>query len=281
MSRESDFERVARAIAFLDASTDAQPSLADTAAHVGLSAFHFHRLFARYAGTTPKRFLQFATAAAAQERLAASRPVLAAALDVGLSGPGRLHDLTVSVCALTPGEIGSRGVGLRLRHGCAATPFGDAHVLLSARGVVALRFDDGGVDPFAPERARWPDATYARDDAAAGALLARVFDVPGGGDPLQLHVRGTNLQLRVWEALLRVPEGAVISYGALARRIGRPRAARAVAGAVAANPVAWLIPCHRVLRETGALGGYRWGVLRKRTMLAREWSAAADAAAPL
>jgi AraC family transcriptional regulator of adaptative response/methylated-DNA-[protein]-cysteine methyltransferase len=259
-----DYERVERAIRFLDEHHTEQPSLACVAGAAGLSEAHFQRLFKRWAGVSPKRFLQYATAEHARQLLCDSRPVLEAALDAGLSGPGRLHDLTVNVHAMTPGEMRRAGAGTTIRYGNHATPFGRCFLARTERGVCALRFGDG----IAEERARWPAAEFVRDDAATAEDAARVFR--GGAISLDLH--GTNFQIRVWEALLRIPVGSVTSYGALARRIERPGAARAVGRAVGSNRIAVLIPCHRVLRETGAFGGYRWGLERKRALLAWESS---------
>jgi AraC family transcriptional regulator of adaptative response/methylated-DNA-[protein]-cysteine methyltransferase len=259
-----DYQRVERAIRFLDEHHTEQPSLPRVAAAAGLSESHFQRLFKRWAGVSPKRFLQYATAEHARQLLLDSRPVLEAALDAGLSGPGRLHDLTVNVHAMTPGEIRQGGAGTTVRYGLHDTPFGHCFLARTERGVCALRFGDG----LAEERARWPAAEFVRDDAATAEVAARAF--AGGAISLDLH--GTNFQIRVWEALLRIPTGSVTSYGALARRIERPGAARAVGRAVGSNHIAVLIPCHRVLRETGAFGGYRWGLERKRALLACESS---------
>jgi AraC family transcriptional regulator of adaptative response/methylated-DNA-[protein]-cysteine methyltransferase len=258
-----DYDRIERAIRFLDAERRRRPSLAETAAHVGLSPFHFQRLFKRWAGVSPKQLLQY---------LGAAQTVLDAAFATGLSSPGRLHDLLVTVDAVTPGELRTGGAGLTLRHGLHETPYGVAHVALSERGIVSLAFcDEAAPAPEATLRRRWPAARLQRDAVGTRAVIERVFaDLAGASPPLPLLLRGTNWQVRVWEALLRIPEGAVVSYGGLANALGRPAAARAVAGAVAANPIAYLVPCHRVLRATGAIGGYRWGTARKRALLARE-----------
>jgi AraC family transcriptional regulator of adaptative response/methylated-DNA-[protein]-cysteine methyltransferase len=264
----TDYARIERAIHFVDEHALEQPSLDAVARHLGLSPHHVQRLFRSYTGVSPKRFLQALTVEHAKACLEASRPVLDTALTVGLSGGGRLHDLFVSTEAVSPGEFQSAGAALEVRHGTAATAFGEAFVATTGRGVCALAFTDADPDALGGLRRRWPQAQFIADATAAQSVVGRVF----GGDlaAQPLHVSGTNLQTQVWRALLRIPMGAVVSYGDLARRLGRPTAARAVAGAVARNPVAVLIPCHRVLRSTGALGGYRWGTIRKRALLASE-----------
>lgn len=262
-----DYRRVAAAIAYIDDHVADQPSLEDVAEAVGLSPYHFHRLFRRWAGTTPKRFLQVLTLADAKQRLKASRSVLHASYDVGLSGPGRLHDLFTTLEGVTPGEYSTGGEGMTVTHGAATTPFGTAHIGRTERGVCHLAFLDGGpAEAVAQLTERWPEARLTRDDAVARDLVEAIF----AGDRPPLHVRGTNFQVRVWEALLRIPTGHVATYGDVAEELGRPRAVRAVAGAIARNRIAYLIPCHRVIRKVGGTGGYRWGTDRKRAMLAWE-----------
>lgn len=285
----TDYERVAAAIRYIDENAAAQPSLDDVAAAVGLGAHHFHRLFRRWAGITPKRFLQLLTLDAAKRRLDESRSVLHAAYGAGLSGPGRLHDLFVALDGVTPGEYRTGGQGVRIAYGVASTPFGQALIGRTDRGVCHLSFPDAPAGDISPGpatalpgpampgasaaalRAEWPAAELERDDAVAAAVASAIF----AGERPPLHVAGTNFQVRVWEALLGIPEGRVTSYEGLAEAVGRPGAARAVAGAVARNRVAWLIPCHRVIRKVGEAGGYRWGRDRKRAMLV--WEAARDA----
>jgi AraC family transcriptional regulator of adaptative response/methylated-DNA-[protein]-cysteine methyltransferase len=266
----SDYERVERAITFLDKHHHEQPSLARVAGAVSLSESRLQRLFRRWAGVSPKRFVQYLTAEHARKVLRETQSVLDAALATGLSGPGRLHDLTVNVHALTPGEIRAAGIGVELLHGVADTPFGPAFLAWTDRGVSALSFD---VDhALGHEHARWPEADFRHDPAGAAGLSKRVFE----GGRVTLQLRGTNFQIRVWEALLRVPEGSLVTYGKIAEALDSPSASRAVGSAVGANPVAFLIPCHRVIRTTGAFGGYRWGEPRKRAIVA--WEAARHAA---
>lgn len=269
----SDYTRVAAAIRFLDAHRAAQPSLADVAAHVGLSESHLQRLFRRWAGVSPKRFLQYLTAEHAKALLREGASVLDATYDAGLSGPGRLHDLLVSLEAMTPGEYKREGAGLTVRYGVHATPFGDALLGETERGVCGLAFlggsaEEGPEAALADLRARWSRSRFVADEAGTGAVARRIFEP--GSDPLPLCVQGTNFQVRVWEALLRIPPGAATTYGALADALGQPTVSRAVGSAVGANPVGVLIPCHRVLRQTGAFGAYCWGAERKRLLLGWE-----------
>jgi AraC family transcriptional regulator, regulatory protein of adaptative response / methylated-DNA-[protein]-cysteine methyltransferase len=268
-----DFARIARAIRFIDAHFAAQPRLADVAAHVSLSPFHFNRLFRRWAGLTPKQYLASVTAQAAAHALDRQLSVLEAAHEVGLSGPGRLHDLIVQVRALTPGEVKGRGAGVRITHGFTDTPFGTALVAQTSRGILHLAFveERDGERAERALRASWPAAEFGRDDACARVLAARIWgDSVDAREPLRLLLAGTNFQLRVWEALLKLAPRDTLSYGELAAGLGEPHKTRAVASAVAANAIAWLIPCHHVLRKSGALGGYRWGTERKYAMLAWE-----------
>lgn len=280
-STETDYQRVGRAIRFLEEHRAEQPSLDELAAVMGLSPHHCHRLFSRWVGTTPKRFLQALTAEHAKRALAESRSVLDAAFDAGLSSPGRLHDLMVTLEAVSPGEYMAAGAGLEMRWGVHPTPFGEAFLAVTGRGICALEFLAGRApeEVAAELAAAWPAAAVHSDPAVTGLVVERVFPAgrfrPEG--PFHLLVRGTNFQVRVWQALLRVPPGAVISYGDLARRLGKAGAARAVGGAVGANPISYLIPCHRVVREATGLGEYRWGAERKHALLA--WEAAREAAA--
>jgi len=272
-----DYARVERAIRYVVANRHRQPELSEIAASVHLSEYHFQRLFGRWAGISPKRFLQFLTKEDAKRRLSECANVLDAALASGLSGAGRLHDLLVECEAVTPGEIRRRGEGIEIGYGYHPTPFGECLLAVTQRGICALRFI-GPAGRAAELRAladEWPNARWVRDPQRTGALAARAFAATPRGRgraSLRLHLRGTNFQIKVWEALVRLPEGFVTSYSALARSIGHPGAARAVGSAAGSNPVAVLIPCHRVLRSVGDLAGYRWGDMRKQALLA--WEAA-------
>lgn len=261
---------VADAIAWLDTHASEQPDLDALAAHVGVSPGHLQRVFTRWVGVSPKRFVQYLTAETARQLLADDLPVLEATHASGLSSPGRLHDLMVTVHAVTPGEARRRGEGMTVRHGIHRSPFGPVLVGTTERGVCHLAFVDDVDEALADLRDRWPAATLVADPDATADVVDRVFDPHAGDAPLAVLVSGTNLQVQVWQALLRIPVGTAVSYGTVAEAIDRPDATRAVAGAVAANRLAVLIPCHRVLRSTGALSGYRWGPDRKRRLLALE-----------
>ncbi len=262
---------VAQAIRFLRAHARQQPTLAEVADAVHLSEHHLQRVFAAWAGISPKRFLQYLSKEHALAALRSAQDVLGAAQASGLSGPGRLHDLMVSCEAMTPGEIKSGGLGLSVGWGQAGTPFGPALAGWTPRGICFLAFLDDDARPRYDElRAAWPAADLRQDDARAQALIDQVF--PAAPQPGRLHLllRGTNFQLKVWEALLRLPPGRRVSYTQLAGLAGTPKAQRAVGSALAANAIAYLIPCHRVIRESGDSGQYRWGGERKAAMLAWE-----------
>ena len=279
---QRDFRRIARAIRYIATHFREQPRLAALASAAGLSPFHFNRLFRRWAGVTPRQYLAFITGRAAREALAGPASVLEAAYAVGLSGPGRLHDLMVTLEALTPGELKARGAGVAIRYGFSDTPFGTALLASSARGVCRLTFcERSGREAtlLRQLQARWPQAQLLRDDTEAQQLARRIWasgrgahaSSAGPAGRLNLWVGGTNFQLRVWRALLELGAQGPTTYGALARAAGAEGSERAVGSAVAANPVGWLIPCHNVLRRDGSLGGYQWGEDRKRAMLA--WGA--------
>lgn len=273
----NDYDRIARVIQYLDEHYSEQPDLATLAARAGLSPFHFHRLFSKWAGVTPKDFLRCLTLNHVKDLLRRGESVLSAALEAGMSGPARLHDLCVTLEAATPGEIKAGGAGLEIRFGYAATPFGNWFVAETARGISHVGFIDAGDSEVSSLRETWPRATLKQDDAVAQRLARTVFsnDARSNARPtLRAFVRGTEFQVRVWRALLQVPAGALVSYGHLASTVGNPNASRAVGSAVGANPVAYMIPCHRVIRETGIVRGYRWGNTRKRALLAWEFARA-------
>jgi AraC family transcriptional regulator of adaptative response/methylated-DNA-[protein]-cysteine methyltransferase len=276
------YERIARVICYLDEHHTGQPDLATLAEQVGLSPFHFHRLFCAWAGITPKDFLQCLTLAHAKALLRRGERVLDAALVSGLSGPGRLHDLCVGLEAASPGELKSGGAGWTITAGFADSPFGGCLVAESSRGICHLAFVDtaNAVARWAALQEEWPQARLQRDDTAAARLAGQIFARPAGErrhPPLRAFVRGTGFQVRVWRALLQVPPGTMVSYGYLAAALGQPEAARSAAGR---NPLAYLIPCHRVIRRTGVVGEYRWGTVRKRAIMVWEHAAQPAAESP-
>ena len=269
---EDDASRVERALDWLSRNFERQPSLAEAAGHVGLSEYHFQRRFRRQVGLSPKKYVQFLTLERAKQVLAQSRSVLDAAYAAGLSGPGRLHDLFVNVEAMTPGEYKNRGRGLTIRYGTHPSPFGCCVIMRTARGVCGLAFTSPARcgEATAALARGFASATFVADSQATAGIARTVFGGPQRGEDLTLHVRGTPFQIKVWRALLAIPPGCVASYGDLALRVGAPGASRAAGNAVASNPVAGIIPCHRVIRASGVLGGYRWGGGRKLAMLSLE-----------
>lgn len=271
MHTSAQYDLIARAIRWVADHQPEQPNLDSLAKAMGVSPFHLQRTFHDWAGVTPKRFLQSLTRRAALQRLLTGSSVLDAALSAGLSGPGRLHDLMVTTEALTPGEIKKRGAGVSLEFGFGITPFGGALVCWSPRGLNFLGFCEecGPEDALDELRGRWSKAAFSEDPDGAQAWLDKVFSA-NHEQPLRLWLRGSAFQLKVWEALLDIPEASHASYGSLARHIGQPAAARAVGSAVGANPLAWIIPCHRVIRQVGELGGYRWGTVTKKAMVGFE-----------
>jgi AraC family transcriptional regulator of adaptative response/methylated-DNA-[protein]-cysteine methyltransferase len=268
-----DPQRITKAIQYLDEHYREQPALDDVASAVGLSPFHFQRLFKRWAGVTPKRFLQFLTIEHAKAALAEGQSTLEASWDAGLSGSGRLHDLFVSVEAMTPGEFKTDGSGLHIRHGLADSPFGKVFLALTERGICALSFPDspGGANALGNLKDRWRGASICKDKRAATEIADQIFG-GAGSTHLSLDLKGTNFQIKVWEALLRIPSGTLVSYGDVARSIGHPQAHRAVGTAVGQNPISYLIPCHRVIKSTGAFGNYGGSALRKKAIIG--WEAA-------
>lgn len=273
----ADYDRMRDALAFIADHWSDQPDLEQVAAAAGLSPYHFQRLFSRWVGISPKKFLGFMTLARAKHALAENAPVLETALDVGLSGPGRLHDLFVTYEAMSPGEFKRQASDVEIRWCWSVGPFGETLAMVTPRGLCGLAFLDsrGRTACFEDMAARWPGARLMEDASAVSPYLNRIFapargeGVDGVGEgPLRIFLKGTPFQVQVWKALMGIPAGDLTTYGALAERLGMPkRAARAVGGAVALNPISWLIPCHRVIRESGMLGGYRWGLPRKVGML--------------
>lgn len=269
---QQHYETVARAIRYLQDHQKAQPFLEQLSQHLHLSPFHTQRLFAQWAGITPKRFMQVLTKEHAKKWLTQSRSVLDAALSAGLSNPGRLHDLMVCCEAMTPGEIKQQGKGLEIQYGFADTPLGRMIAATTERGTCHLHFVQTGEELKAERylHQEWPQAHLFRSDVHIQPLARHLTQLTPSTQPLNLLLKGTNFQVKVWEALLTIPAGAVASYGDLAKRVGQPKASRAVGSAIARNQIAVLIPCHRVIRESGEFGQYRWGQERKKALLAIE-----------
>lgn len=270
----ADYEVVRRAIGFISGNWRLQPDVDAVAAAAGVSSADLHHLFRRWAGLTPKSFLQALTLDHARKLLRDSASVLDAAYEVGLSGPGRLHDLFVTHEAMSPGEWKSGGEGVTIQYGFHDSPFGTALVMASARGLCGIAFADPGEEDAALDdmRRRWPRALYVASPAETAPLARRIFDPAQWrpDQPLRIVLIGSDFEVRVWETLLAIPLGRAASYAGIAARIGRPTAARAVGTAVGRNPISFVVPCHRVLGRSGDLCGYHWGITRKRAMLGWE-----------
>ena len=267
----SDYHVVERAIAYLEQNYQDQPSLEDVANSVGYSPYHFQRLFSRWVGISPKRFLQFLTKEHAKELLRKSSPILDVAYQTGLSGPSRLHDLFVSCEAVTPGEYKMRGEGLTIVYGYHYSPFGECLIAATEKGVCSLIFIQNGdhSEAYQVLRNRWERSDLRNNPAQTASIMEKIFSFYVGPDqtPLHIFLRGTNFQLKVWEALLHISPAIVVSYQDIARQIGMPKATQAVGRAVAQNPLPVIIPCHRVIRKIGVFGDYRWGAARKKAIL--------------
>jgi AraC family transcriptional regulator of adaptative response/methylated-DNA-[protein]-cysteine methyltransferase len=274
-----DYQTVRHVIEVISREWREQPQLEDLAREAGMKPAHLQKVFTRWAGLSPKAFLQAVTLDHAKRLLAQDASVLDATLELGLSGPGRLHDLFVTHEAMSPGEYKVRGAGLAMRYGFHDCPFGKALVMVTERGMAGLAFCDprGESEALADMQARWPDAHYTRDEAATAPYARRAFNRESWrrDEPLRVVLIGTDFEIRVWEGLLGIPLGRATTYSSLAARIGRPDAPRAVGRAVGRNPVSFVVPCHRVVGKSGALTGYHWGLTRKRAMLG--WEAGAIA----
>ena len=270
------YSRIEKAILFLEKNFREQPSLAEVSQSVNLSEYHFQRLFRHWAGISPKRFLQFLTAEYAKRLLEESRNVLDVTYEAGLSSPGRLHDLFINVEAMTPGEFKAKGAGLKISYGAHPSPFGTCLLATTDRGICGLAFSSqsSAANAIRNFRERWEGARFVENPKVTRPIVEQIFPrgKTNGSGKLNLFLKGTNFQIKVWEALLRIPTGAVVSYEDLAARVCKPSAARAVGNAVGQNPIAFIIPCHRVIRKMGVIGNYLWGTARKKAMLA--WEAA-------
>lgn len=270
-----DYQRVEKALKYLTANYRDKPILNELASSVSLSEYHFQRIFTRWAGISPERFIRFLTKENAKKILFESKSLLEAAYKCELSSQGRLYDLFVSTEAVTPGEFKTYGEGLHIKYGIHPSPFGTCFIAQTARGICALDFIDAkkSGDAVSDFKLRWKNALILEDGHETGAAVRSIFDSKNRRDKsLKVLMRGTNFQLKVWEALLKIPPGFIVSYEDIAELLGKPKSTRAVANAVASNPVAYLIPCHRVIRKMGVVSDYRWGAERKMAILGWESS---------
>ncbi|MEJ2658541.1 MAG: methylated-DNA--[protein]-cysteine S-methyltransferase [Desulfobacterales bacterium] len=274
--QSEDFKRIEKAIRFIEVNFKSQPTLDEIAASVNFSKYHFDRLFKRWAGISPVQFLQFMTLNYTKQKLAESRSLLETALDAGLSGPSRLHDLFVTFEAMTPGDFKRQGAGLNISYGFCNSPFGECLLAITERGICHLGFveEDERSETLDQLFQTWPGSEFTENKERIGSIVKNIFRIGQvrNSQPFNLHLKGTNFQINVWRALLNIPEGWIVSYQDIASYIGHPKAFRAVANAIAINPVAYLIPCHRVIAKSGNISKYRWGSARKKALIG--WEAA-------
>jgi AraC family transcriptional regulator of adaptative response/methylated-DNA-[protein]-cysteine methyltransferase len=276
LQANEDYKRIEKAIKFLEANFPSQPGLKEIAAHIGLSEYHFQRIFSRWVGISPKRFLQFLTKEYAKKLLEDSTNLLDVTYGAGLTSPSRLHDLFVTCEAVTPGEYKNKGVGVNITYGFHASPFGECLLANTERGVCGFYFIKNGDarDVLAEFKQHWQNATLSENPAVTAPLISQIFNPAAGKnkEPLHLVLKGTNFQIKVWEALTRIPFGAVVTYEDVAAQVGLPKATRAVGTAVGHNPISYIIPCHRVICKTAEFGNYGGGTARKKAILG--WEAA-------
>jgi AraC family transcriptional regulator, regulatory protein of adaptative response / methylated-DNA-[protein]-cysteine methyltransferase len=277
--QSEDFQRIEKAIQFIEENFKSQPTLDQMAQRVHLSKYHFERLFKRWAGISPTQFMQFMTLDYTKQRLLESKSLLETALDAGLSGPSRLHDLFITFEAMTPGDFKKQGEGLQISYGFCDSPLGKCLLAITQRGICFLGFVDSGErsEAFGQLLATWPGSQFVENSSAVCSIVKNIFrrDQHKSPRPFNLQIKGTNFQINVWKALLNIPKGCVVSYQDIASYIGNPKALRAVANAIAINPVAYLIPCHRVIAKSGKIHQYRWGSVRKKALIG--WEAASTA----
>ncbi len=269
-----DYQTVRRCIELISENWRDQPSLEELALAVGKSPTQLQKIFTRWAGLSPKAFLQAVTLDHARRLLTEDVPILDASYELGLSGPGRLHDLFVTHEAMSPGTFKAKGEGLTIHYGFHGSPFGQALVMATERGLAGMAFCDPGGERAALDdmRSRWPRASYIEDKIMTAKLAERAFNPERwrADDPLRVVMIGTDFEIRVWEGLLGIPVGCATTYSDLAQKVGVANAPRAVGRAVGRNPVSFVVPCHRVIGKSGALTGYHWGLTRKRAMLGWE-----------
>lgn len=269
-----DYQRIEQALQFLESNFTSQPGLEEIAQHAHVSKYHFQRLFKRWVGISPTQFLQFLTLEYTKRKLAEGRRILETSYDAGLSGSGRLHDLFVTFEAMTPGEYKKMGSGLQIDYGFHETPFGECLLAITSRGICHLSFvqKKGRDDALSHLQRNWAHAMFVENTRKTHAMIARIFapHIANDSRPFHLLIKGTNFQVNVWKALLTIPNGAMVCYQDIAVYLGKPTSSRAVANAIAMNPIAYLIPCHRVITKTGKIHRYRWGTARKKAILGWE-----------
>lgn len=276
MQANEDYRRIEKAIQFLESNFPSQPGLKEIATQIGLSEYHFQRIFSRWVGISPKRFLQFLTKEYAKKLLENSTNLLDVTFEAGLSSPGRLHDLFVTCEAVTPGEYKSRGAGVTITYGYHPSPFGECLLATTERGICGFSFVKNGDRRriFSELNHTWKNANLVENPTPSRKLVEKIFNPSPAGEPVPLHLilSGTNFQIKVWEALIKIPFGTVVSYEDVAIQVGQPKATRAVGSAVGKNPISFIIPCHRVIRKTAEFGNYGGGTARKKAILGWEAS---------
>jgi AraC family transcriptional regulator of adaptative response/methylated-DNA-[protein]-cysteine methyltransferase len=273
-STRIQYHKIAKAIAYLDENFKQQPSLDQIAEQLHMSTFHFQRLFKEWVGISPKKYLQFLTVSYAKSQLKAEKAsLLNVAANAGLSGTGRLHDLFVNIEGMTPGEYKKGGQDLTINYSFAETPFGDVLVASTSKGICYLAFIENAEQGIEELKKQFPNATYQEKSDLNQDNTLFIFNNDWSQlSEIKLHLKGTDFQLKVWQALLSIPQGGLVTYGEVARRINQPTASRAVGTAIGSNPIAYLIPCHRIIQSSGNSGGYRWNPIRKKAMIG--WEAA-------
>ncbi len=271
MNKSKHYETISLVLYWLVENQHDQPTLRQISGHFGISEFHLQRIFQEFAGISPKQFLKHLSKQEAIVRLRQGQTVLDTSMDIGLSGPGRLHDLLITTEAVTPGQVRIPGQTVHMDYGFGGTPFGDALIAWTGRGVSFLGFcqQQGHAQSLNGLKSQWPTVSLNEKPREAGNLLHRIFENPKDS-PINIWLRGSPFQLKVWEALLKIPPSAHCSYGQIAKHLGNPQASRAIGSAIGRNPISWLIPCHRVITSMGTLGGYRWGIETKQAMIGVE-----------
>jgi AraC family transcriptional regulator, regulatory protein of adaptative response / methylated-DNA-[protein]-cysteine methyltransferase len=272
--QEIDYLRIEKAIYFIEQNMKNQPSIKQIADYVNLSEFHFERMFTKWAGTSPQRFMRFLTKEYAKNLLTKSEDILQTTMDLGLSSTSRLHDLFVTFEAMSPGEYKKKGLGLTINYGFHETPFGTCALFLTKKGILEMSFIEIGteIDEIIRLKNEFPEAEFIENEASTAEIIVQIFENSANEKPIHLLLRGTNFQIKVWEALLKLQVGQLACYEDIATEIGQITAQRAVGSAIGANHIAYLIPCHRVIQKVGTSGNYRWGSVRKRAMIGWEAS---------